>query len=119
MRAFKSMGATEFEWCKTYDFLESTEAVQTHTCACKYDAIVADYLEFDESIQYWDRLMYLPNSPAYVLHPAYGHLIYAGPDEFIKSIEVNEKPTVMDGWLHIVGTYYPDPELNKAYQFKH
>jgi len=63
--------------------------------------------------------MYLPNSPVYVLHTAYGHLIYAGPDAFINAIEVNEKPTVMDGWLHIVGTYYPDPELNKAYRFKH
>ena len=118
MRAFKAMGATDFKWCKTDDLLNEATNVEIHSCACNYDTFVRDYLKFEDGIQYCDRLIYLTSAPVYVAHTAFAHLIYAGPDAFINAIDVNEKPTVIEGWLHVVGSYYPDPDLNKAYRFK-
>ena len=91
---------------------------KVHSCACEYDAFVMHNLKFEDDIQYWDRLMYLANTNVCVLHTAFEHLIYAGPTEFVKAIEVIEKPTVINEWLQVVGSFYPDPELDKEYQFK-
>lgn len=115
MRAFQAMGALEFEWCKTDDLFNGTKVVDTHSCECNYDAFEVDYLQYEDGIQYWDRLMYLANAPVYVMHTAYAQTIYAGPADFISAIDVIEKPTVIDEWLQVVGSYYTDPELKKEY----
>ncbi|MEE9335112.1 MAG: hypothetical protein V3U65_13570 [Granulosicoccaceae bacterium] len=61
--------------------------------------------------------MYLANAHVYVLHTASGHVIYAGPTEFVSAIEVIDKPTVINEWLQVVGRYYPDPALDKEFNF--
>ena len=115
MQAFNMMGATTFEWCKSDRLLNGISEAEIHVCDCNYKAFVSDYLEYEDGIQYFDRLMYLRNNPVFVVHTAFEHLIYAGPEEFINSINVIKEPSVIDGWLRVVGSYYPDPELKEAY----
>ena len=115
MRAFRMMEANQFTWCRTNDLLTDSSGATVNTCQSEYEDFVTAYLEYEDGIQYWDRLLFHIDSDSYVIHTAYAHILYVGKLAFIEEISIPVKPRTVDGWLNIVGSHYEDPDLKTAY----
>jgi len=117
MDAFKYQGAKSFNWCKTSEILNPTESSAIHVVNCNHEHFVAEYLEIDGSVQYWDRLLFLDDLSAVVLHTAHDHIIYAGTSKFI-DIATKRTNQFPNGWLSVIGSVFSDPELIGEYELK-
>lgn len=114
VNAFKHLGVTTFNWCKTSDILNPPKSPNIHVVDCTYDGLLTRYLEFDESIHYWDRILFLNELNAIVLHTAQNHIIYVGSKMFID--EATQRTNQFrDGWLSVIGQAFSDPELIAEY----
>jgi len=117
MNAFKNLGVTAVNWCKTSDIVNSQESASAHVIDCNYESLMSGYMEFDESIQYWDRLLYVDDLTAIVLHTAHEHIIYAGSKSFVNEATQRDNQ-FRDGWLSVTGNAFSHPELISEYGLK-
>ncbi len=117
INAFKHLGAKTINWCTTDDLLNPSNSAKIHVVDCTYDGLYAGYLKFDESILYWDHILFSDNLDALVLHTAHDHTIYAGPELFVNEA-TQRKNQFRDGWLSVIGQAFSDPELIAEYELQ-
>lgn len=117
MKAFSHLGMRTFSWCKTSDVIDAKSSVYFHEVNCAYEDFVSQYLEYDESIQFWDRIIFVHDRSAIVLHTAHDHIIYAGSQQFVN--EATQRINQFDNeGLSTIGTAFADPELIAEYQLR-
>lgn len=117
MKAFSHLGMKTFSWCKTSDVIDAKNSVNLHEVNCTYEDFVSQYLEYDESIQFWDRIIFSHDLSAIILHTAHDHIIYAGSQQFVN--EATQRINLFDDeGLSTIGTAFADPELIAEYQLR-
>ena len=100
-----------------HQILNQAESATIRAVDCTYEALERDYLDFDESILYWDHVLFLDNLNAIVLHTAHDHIIYVGPAEFVN--EATQRSNEFhDNWLAVIGRAFSDPELIDQFGLK-
>ena len=117
VNAFKHLGAKTINWCRTSDLIDSSKSADIHVVDCTYEDLLTGYLEFDESIPYWDHILFLDNLNAFVLHTAHDHIIYVGSETFVNEA-TQRNNHFRDGWLSVIGQALSDPELISEYKLR-
>ena len=112
--AFKNLGAKTINWCRTSDLMDPSLSADIHIIDCTYEGLLAGYRHFDDSMPYWDHILFQDSLNAIVLHTAHDHIIYVGPETFVNEATQRQNEFT-DGWLAVIGQAFYDPELIAEY----